>query len=146
MMAAISSQLWCSSYSIHGRLHLNSPSYPCPNLPRKIIPCHMWAYIKWRAGWFCIFKEPCNFKNWGALWRDFAGPQHFQLEDMVTRKIQFALHTWTSSTLRHPALEELPYLLNGISFATMLCFYTYVVMSGGNPPPKKLKPSPTPSS
>ncbi|KAM7524483.1 hypothetical protein LguiA_014385 [Lonicera macranthoides] len=41
-MAAISSQLWCSSYSIHGRLHLNSPSYPCPNLPRKalIIMCH----------------------------------------------------------------------------------------------------------
>lgn len=25
--------------------------------------------------------------------------------------------------------------------AAMLCFYTYVVISGGNPPPKKLKSS-----
>ncbi|KAA0067866.1 protein FATTY ACID EXPORT 1 [Cucumis melo var. makuwa] len=27
--------------------------------------------------------------------------------------------------------------------AAMLCFYLYVVISGGNPPPKKLKPSPS---
>ncbi|KAK6149112.1 hypothetical protein DH2020_016637 [Rehmannia glutinosa] len=27
--------------------------------------------------------------------------------------------------------------------AAMLCFYSYVVISGGNPPPKKLKPSAT---
>ncbi|WZZ52190.1 hypothetical protein YC2023_052297 [Brassica napus] len=29
--------------------------------------------------------------------------------------------------------------------AAMLCFYSYVVLSGGNPPPKKLKPSASPS-
>ncbi|KAF3442003.1 hypothetical protein FNV43_RR15919 [Rhamnella rubrinervis] len=27
--------------------------------------------------------------------------------------------------------------------AAMLCFYSYVLLSGGNPPPKKLKPSPS---
>ncbi|XP_030494307.2 protein FATTY ACID EXPORT 1, chloroplastic [Cannabis sativa] len=30
--------------------------------------------------------------------------------------------------------------------AAMLCFYSYVLLSGGNPPPKKLKSSATPSA
>ncbi|KAI3446499.1 hypothetical protein Pfo_003164 [Paulownia fortunei] len=35
---------------------------------------------------------------------------------------------------------------NVVISAAMLCFYSYVVISGGNPPPKKLKPSAAVSS
>ncbi|XP_051149483.1 protein FATTY ACID EXPORT 1, chloroplastic [Andrographis paniculata] len=35
----------------------------------------------------------------------------------------------------------IPTGFNIVISAAMLCFYSYVVLSGGNPPPKKLKPS-----
>uniref|UniRef100_A0A2N9GZ16 Senescence domain-containing protein n=1 Tax=Fagus sylvatica TaxID=28930 RepID=A0A2N9GZ16_FAGSY len=59
------------------------------------------------------------------------------------------------STLSSPSLEELSDPLIGstshqqkvlIHCAAMLCFSSYVLISGGNPPPKKLKSSPSVAS
>uniref|UniRef100_A0A2N9I5M2 Uncharacterized protein n=1 Tax=Fagus sylvatica TaxID=28930 RepID=A0A2N9I5M2_FAGSY len=58
-------------------------------------------------------------------------------------------------TLSSPSLEELSDPLIGstshqqkvlIHCAAMLCFSSYVLISGGNPPPKKLKSSPSVAS
>ncbi|EFH52665.1 hypothetical protein ARALYDRAFT_324236 [Arabidopsis lyrata subsp. lyrata] len=50
---------------------------------------------------------------------------------------------WKNFTAYSMTKKLFPAGLFTVISACMLCFYTYVVLSGGNPPPKKLKPSAT---
>ncbi|CAL9246649.1 unnamed protein product [Arabidopsis halleri] len=50
---------------------------------------------------------------------------------------------WKNFTAYSMTKKLFPAGLFAVISACMLCFYSYVVLSGGNPPPKKLKPSAT---
>ncbi|XP_022928643.1 protein FATTY ACID EXPORT 1, chloroplastic [Cucurbita moschata] len=50
---------------------------------------------------------------------------------------------WNSFQTYSSTKNVFPSALYAALSAAMLCFYIYVVISGGNPPPKKLKPSPS---
>ncbi|RID47353.1 hypothetical protein BRARA_I03952 [Brassica rapa] len=52
---------------------------------------------------------------------------------------------WKNFTAYSMTKKLFPAGLFAVVSAAMLCFYSYVVLSGGNPPPKKLKPSATTS-
>ncbi|KAL3632514.1 hypothetical protein CASFOL_025498 [Castilleja foliolosa] len=48
---------------------------------------------------------------------------------------------WKSIQAYSLTRKLFPTAFNAVISAMMICFYSYVVLSGGNPPPKKLKPS-----
>lgn len=48
---------------------------------------------------------------------------------------------WKHSRAYTLTKKIFPTGFNVVISAAMLCFYTYVIISGGNPPPKKLKPT-----
>ncbi|CAH8352975.1 unnamed protein product [Eruca vesicaria subsp. sativa] len=52
-----------------------------------------------------------------------------------------AVVLWKNFTAYSMTKKLFPAGIFALVSAAMLCFYSYVVLSGGNPPPKKLKPS-----
>ncbi|CAG7902876.1 unnamed protein product [Brassica rapa] len=56
-----------------------------------------------------------------------------------------AVVIWKNFTAYSMTKKLFPAGIFAVVSAAMLCFYSYVVLSGGNPPPKKLKPSTSPS-
>ncbi|KAK6127294.1 hypothetical protein DH2020_038957 [Rehmannia glutinosa] len=71
------------------------------------------------------------------VWRDGKSSLPFILGQAV---LSVAL-LWKNFQAYSLTKKIFPTGFNVVISAAMLCFYSYVVISGGNPPPKKLKPS-----
>ncbi|KAK6151318.1 hypothetical protein DH2020_013953 [Rehmannia glutinosa] len=71
------------------------------------------------------------------VWRDGKSSLPFILGQAV---LSVAL-LWKNFQAYSLTKKLFPTGFNVVISAAMLCFYSYVVISGGNPPPKKLKPS-----
>ncbi|CAH2063858.1 unnamed protein product [Thlaspi arvense] len=75
------------------------------------------------------------------IWRQGKSSFPYILGQAVLSAVVF----WKNFTAYSMTKKLFPAGLFAVVSAAMLCFYSYVVLSGGNPPPKKLKPSATPS-
>ncbi|KAI4386539.1 hypothetical protein MLD38_004466 [Melastoma candidum] len=71
------------------------------------------------------------------VWRSGKSSLHFMLGQIVLSGALFWQHFRTYSLTK----RAFPSLFYVIISSAMLCFYSYVILAGGNPPPKKLKPS-----
>ncbi|XP_010516341.1 PREDICTED: protein FATTY ACID EXPORT 1, chloroplastic-like [Camelina sativa] len=75
------------------------------------------------------------------IWRQGKSCFPYILGQAVLSAVVF----WKNFTAYSMTKKLVPAGLFAVVSACMLCFYSYVVLSGGNPPPKKLKPSASPS-
>ncbi|ESQ44349.1 hypothetical protein EUTSA_v10006224mg [Eutrema salsugineum] len=75
------------------------------------------------------------------IWRQGKSSFPYILGQAVLSAIVF----WKNFTAYSMTKKLFPSGLFAVISAAMLCFFSYVVLSGGNPPPKKLKPSASPS-
>ncbi|KAJ0246764.1 Protein FATTY ACID EXPORT 1 [Hirschfeldia incana] len=75
------------------------------------------------------------------IWRQGKSSFPYILGQAVLSAVVF----WKNFTAYSMSKKLFPAGLFAVVSAAMLCFYSYVVLSGGNPPPKKLKPSAAPS-
>ncbi|KAG2258236.1 hypothetical protein Bca52824_077530 [Brassica carinata] len=75
------------------------------------------------------------------IWRQGKSSFPYILGQAVLSAVVF----WKNFTAYSMTKKLFPAGLFAVVSAAMLCFYSYVVISGGNPPPKKLKPSASPS-
>ncbi|CAF2112476.1 hypothetical protein Bca4012_095506 [Brassica carinata] len=75
------------------------------------------------------------------IWRQGKSSFPYILGQAVLSAVVF----WKNFTAYSMTKKLFPAGLFAVVSAAMLCFYSYVVLSGGNPPPKKLKPSATTS-
>ncbi|CAF2048203.1 unnamed protein product [Brassica rapa] len=75
------------------------------------------------------------------IWRQGKSSFPYILGQAVLSAVVF----WKNFTSYSMTKKLFPAGLFAVVSAAMLCFYSYVVLSGGNPPPKKLKPSATTS-
>ncbi|CAN6904934.1 unnamed protein product [Brassica oleracea] len=75
------------------------------------------------------------------IWRQGKSSFPYILGQVVLSAVVF----WKNFTAYSMTKKLFPAGLFAVVSAAMLCFYSYVVLSGGNPPPKKLKPSATTS-
>ncbi|KAF8102124.1 hypothetical protein N665_0201s0409 [Sinapis alba] len=75
------------------------------------------------------------------IWRQGKSSFPYILGQAVLSAVVF----WKNFTAYSVTKKLFPAGLFAVISAAMLCFYSYVVLSGGNPPPKKLKPSASPS-
>ncbi|CAE6076529.1 unnamed protein product [Arabidopsis arenosa] len=73
------------------------------------------------------------------IWRQGKSSFPYILGQAVLSAVVF----WRNFTAYSMTKKLFPAGLFAVISACMLCFYSYVVLSGGNPPPKKLKPSAT---
>ncbi|WZZ17780.1 hypothetical protein YC2023_110869 [Brassica napus] len=73
------------------------------------------------------------------IWRQGKSSFPYILGQAVLSAVVF----WKNFTAYSMTKKLFPAGLFAVVSAAMLCFYSYVVLSGGNPPPKKLKPSAT---
>ncbi|KAG7561182.1 TMEM14 family [Arabidopsis thaliana x Arabidopsis arenosa] len=73
------------------------------------------------------------------IWRQGKSSFPYILGQAVLSAVVF----WKNFTAYSMTKKLFPAGLFAVISACMLCFYSYVVLSGGNPPPKKLKPSAT---
>ncbi|VVB05979.1 unnamed protein product [Arabis nemorensis] len=71
------------------------------------------------------------------IWRQGKSSFPYILGQAVLSAVVF----WKNFTAYSMTKKLFPSGLFAVVSAAMLCFYSYVVLSGGNPPPKKLKPS-----
>ncbi|KAI3412528.1 uncharacterized protein J3R85_017228 [Psidium guajava] len=71
------------------------------------------------------------------IWRKGKSSLPFILGQIVLSAVIFWKNFQTYSLTK----KVFPTGVNVLISAAMLCFYTYVILSGGNPPPKKLKSS-----
>ncbi|KAF9589280.1 hypothetical protein IFM89_022350 [Coptis chinensis] len=76
------------------------------------------------------------------VWKDGKSSFPFMLGQAVLSAAFFWKHLQNYSLTK----KVFPSGFYAVISAAMLCFYTYVVASGGNPPPKKLKLAANPSS
>ncbi|XP_010523644.1 PREDICTED: protein FATTY ACID EXPORT 1, chloroplastic [Tarenaya hassleriana] len=75
------------------------------------------------------------------IWRQGKSSFPFILGQAVVSAVLF----WKNFKAYSMTKKLIPTGLYAAISAAMLCFYSYVVLSGGNPPPKKLKSSTSPS-
>ncbi|CAF2171815.1 hypothetical protein YC2023_091165 [Brassica napus] len=75
------------------------------------------------------------------IWRQGKSSFPYILGQAVLSAVVF----WKNFTAYSMTKKLFPAGIFAVVSAVMLCFYSYVVLSGGNPPPKKLKPSTSPS-
>ncbi|CAF2059164.1 hypothetical protein HID58_071361 [Brassica napus] len=75
------------------------------------------------------------------IWRQGKSSFPYILGQAVLSAVVF----WKNFTAYSMTKKLFPAGIFAVVSAAMLCFYSYVVLSGGNPPPKKLKPSTSPS-
>ncbi|KAJ4896063.1 hypothetical protein Rs2_22857 [Raphanus sativus] len=75
------------------------------------------------------------------IWRQGKSSFPYILGQAVLSAVVF----WKNFTAYSMTKKLFPAGLFAVVSAAMLCFYSYVVLSGGNPAPKKLKPSSSPS-
>ncbi|KAG2287790.1 hypothetical protein Bca52824_047394 [Brassica carinata] len=75
------------------------------------------------------------------IWRQGKSSFPYILDQAVLSAVVF----WKNFTAYSMTKKLFSAGLFSVVSAAMLCFYSYVVLSGGNPPPKKLKPSASPS-
>jgi hypothetical protein len=73
------------------------------------------------------------------IWREGKSSFPYILGQAVLSAVVF----WKNFTAYSMTKKLFPAGVFAVISACMLCFYSYVVLSGGNPPPKKLKPSAT---
>ncbi|KAF8114752.1 hypothetical protein N665_0034s0091 [Sinapis alba] len=71
------------------------------------------------------------------IWRQGKSSFPYILGQAVLSAVVF----WKNFTAYSMTKKLFPAGIFAVVSAAMLCFYSYVVLSGGNPPPKKLKPS-----
>ncbi|KAJ4885101.1 hypothetical protein Rs2_35194 [Raphanus sativus] len=71
------------------------------------------------------------------IWRQGKSSFPYILGQAVLSAVVF----WKNFTAYSMNKKLFPAGIFAVVSAAMLCFYSYVVLSGGNPPPKKLKPS-----
>jgi len=76
------------------------------------------------------------------IWRQGKSSLPFILGQAVLS----ALLLWKNFQAYSLTKKVFPTGFYAVISAAMLCFYSYVLISGGNPPPKKLKPSPSVAS
>ncbi|KAH0918868.1 protein FATTY ACID EXPORT 1, chloroplastic isoform X2 [Brassica rapa] len=75
------------------------------------------------------------------IWRQGKSSFPYILGQAVLSAVVF----WKNFTAYSMTKKLFPAGIFAVVSAAMLCFYSYVVLSGGNPPPKKLKLSSSPS-
>ncbi|KAF2601311.1 hypothetical protein F2Q70_00026662 [Brassica cretica] len=75
------------------------------------------------------------------IWRQGKSSFPYILDQAVLSAVVF-WKNFTAYSMTKKLFSAGPF---SVVSAAMLCFYSYVVLSGGNPPPKKLKPSASPS-
>ncbi|CAA7060573.1 unnamed protein product [Microthlaspi erraticum] len=75
------------------------------------------------------------------IWRQGKSSFPYILGQAVLSAVVF----WKNFTAYSMTKKLFPAGVFAFVSAAMLCFYSYVVLSGGNPPPKKSKPSASPS-
>ncbi|CAF1849464.1 BnaC04g24320D [Brassica napus] len=174
-MSAKISQLACFSSTTNRQFHFKTRSFPCPRFRPEPVEEHVVTQTKRAAKihdfcfgipygglvmyggllGFAFSRNPSSLSTgvlYGGgllalstlsmkIWRQGKSSFPYILDQAVLSAVVF----WKNFTAYSMTKKLFSAGLFSVVSAAMLCFYSYVVLSGGNPPPKKLKPSASPS-